>query len=109
MPKDYRTPEATENRKLYKTPRWKTLRRVQLHNEPLCERCKLENRVTSAEVVHHRKPHKGSPSLFFDPANLESLCKYHHDSHAQQQERIGYSKDIGIDGMPTDPNHPWAS
>jgi hypothetical protein len=63
-------------------------------------------RIVEATVVHHKRPHHGDLDLFFDPANLESLCAPHHDSHAQQEERLGYSCEIGADGYYLDPLHP---
>jgi len=63
-------------------------------------------RLTPADVVHHVKEHKGDPTLFCDPANLESICKPHHDADAQSEERLGYSSEIGADGWPCDPRHP---
>lgn len=42
-----------------------------------------------------------------DPANLQSLCKPHHDSAKQSEERLGYAKGCDVDGRPIDPAHPW--
>jgi len=56
-------------------------------------------------VVHHERPHKGDLEIFWS-GPFEALCKPCHDGDAQQQERIGYSKAIGVDGLPIDPNHP---
>ena len=57
-------------------------------------------------VVDHKVPHKGNHVLFYDPANLWSLCKAHHDSAKQQEEKLGYSTQIGDDGWPVCPKHP---
>ena len=61
--------------------------------------------VTLATIADHIEPHKGDEDLFFDPSNLESLCKHCHDSTAQSEERLGYSKEIGVDGWPIDLRH----
>lgn len=105
---DRRSPEAAAYRKLYKSQRWQTLRRLQLSKHPLCTRCLNgePRRLTPATVVHHKREHKGDPALFFDPSNLESLCAPHHDRDAQSEERLGYSREIGLDGYPVDPRHP---
>jgi 5-methylcytosine-specific restriction enzyme A len=105
---DRRSPEAAAYRKMYKSSRWRRLRYQQLLDHPLCGRCLRSNprRLTPATVVHHLEPHRGDPTKFFDPANLISSCKPHHDSDEQQIERIGYSTEIGHDGWPTDPRHP---
>lgn len=103
---DYRSPEAIEWRKLYKSKAWRKGRLVFLAQHPLCERCQAKGRITAASVVNHRKPHKGDEVLFFSQANWEALCKPHHDADVQQEERRGYSTEIGLDGFPTDPRHP---
>ncbi|MDO6587341.1 HNH endonuclease [Salipiger sp. 1_MG-2023] len=41
---------------------------------------------TSAEV-DHITPHKGDETLFFDPGNLQALCKLCHASRKQREER----------------------
>lgn len=60
----------------------------------------------AATVANHVVPHRGNMALFRDPRNLESVCKRCHDSVIQSEERLGYSKQIGADGFPLDPNHP---
>lgn len=60
----------------------------------------------NSAVVHHLKPHKGDPDLFYSLDNLQSLCKKHHDSDAQSVESRGYSVEVGEDGWPIDPAHP---
>jgi hypothetical protein len=57
-------------------------------------------------VVHHLDPHRGNEELFFDPTNLASSCKPHHDSDEQSEERLGYSREVGPDGYYVDPRHP---
>ena len=103
---DTRSAHAQEYRKYYKTKAWRWARTIQLHDEPLCEPCKAKGKVVAATTVNHRTPHKGDWALFIDPANHQSLCKPCHDGPTQQRERIGYTKDTGTDGIPTDPNHP---
>lgn len=38
-------------------------------------------------VADHREPHRGNASLFWDPANLWTLCTTHHNSAKQAEER----------------------
>lgn len=95
-------------RHLYKTKRWLRLRMWQLAHHPLCAWCRKKNRLVRATVVHHVKRHEGHEGLFFDSENLASLCKPCHDSTAQQIEKTGYSDEIGLDGFPVDPQHPFA-
>jgi hypothetical protein len=69
--------------------------------------CQTEGRITIANVVDHKKPHKGDYSLFFDSLNVQSLCKPHHDGAKQSIERKGFDTAIGQDGFPADPQHPF--
>jgi len=61
----------------------------------------------AATVVDHRTPHDGDPTLFWDPANLQSLCQAHHDTSKQRDEHRGYIGGSTPDGLPIDPNHHW--
>lgn len=77
-----------------------------MKQEPMCRICFGAGIYEPGTIVDHIKPHRGDAELFFDPANLQSLCKLHHDSAKQQEERLGYSTQIGMDGRPVDPRHP---
>ena len=105
-----RSPEALAYRALYNTARWRGLRQQQLTAYPLCAMCLSQGRVTAATVADHINPHRGDPRLFFDPANLQSLCDESpylcHSSAKQSEERLGYSKAVGADGWPVDQAHP---
>jgi 5-methylcytosine-specific restriction endonuclease McrA len=90
--------------KLYQRARWRSLRQAQLSIQPLCEFCLITEDVTSADVVDHRKPHKGDLKLFYDPDNLQSLCKHHHDSAKQMMERGKKVVTYGVDGYPIELN-----
>ena len=94
--------------KLYCTKRWRQIREHQLTLHPLCawHLKKTPPQMVRATVVHHPIPHKGDEVLCYDANNVESLCAPCHDSKAQQDEKWGYSLDIGTDGWPTDPKHP---
>lgn len=75
--------------KWYKTSAWQKLRLWQLRREPLCRFCKKEGEIKEANVVDHIEAHKGDMNKFFDRANLQSLCKHHHDSTKQRMEKTG--------------------
>ena len=94
-----------EYRRLYDSYKWRKLKRHQLRAHPLCAKCAAKGKVTAAGVVHHTVPHKGDLTLFY-LGQLESLCAHCHDGITQQDERNGFSMEIGLDGWPTDPNHP---
>lgn len=92
---------------LYKTARWRDLRLSQLRRQPACEMCMREGRATPATVCHHVRPHRGDPIEFFR-GPFQSLCADHHDQEAQQAESVrGYHSAVGLDGLPTDPGHPF--
>lgn len=102
------TPKREDYRSLYKTKAWYKLRTAQLRDYPLCRMCQDVGTVVAATIVDHIKPHKGDEALFFDRANLQSLCKTHHDSSKQKAEAKGIA-DIGCDasGRPLDAGHHW--
>ncbi len=91
---------------LYDRSSWrhpsKGLRIIHLIHHPLCVMCDQEGFTVAATVVDHIKPHKGDERLFFDPDNLQSLCKPHHDSAKAFFEINGFHKGCGVDGIPDD-------
>ena len=91
----------------YSTAGWQALRGQQLRLEPTCRLCRQAGRVTPATVADHITPHRGDRARFFDPANLQSLCKTCHDGAKQRLEKSGHLKGSGLDGLPLDGTHPW--
>ena len=72
----------------YRTARWRKLRWDTLVRDLFtCRMCgRLEG--NSAQLVcDHVRPHRGDEVLFFDPANLQCLCKPCHDGAKQREER----------------------
>ena len=96
----------TEWNSFYKTRRWQRRRKHQLRVHPLCKFCLERGIVTAANVVDHVTPHRGDWNAFV-LGELQSLCGPCHKSTKRQIELWGYRNDIGIDGYPTDPNHPF--
>jgi 5-methylcytosine-specific restriction endonuclease McrA len=80
--------------------RWQRIREAKLAQDPLCERCLLSETVEPATVVHHRGAHKGDEAKFWDITNLESICKPHHDSEGQREDRGQTIVTFGLDGWP---------
>ena len=68
----------------------------------LCVMCAADNRVTIATVVDHRIPHKGDMTLFWDRSNWQPLCKFHHDSHKQAEEKGFKRRGVQDDGWPVE-------
>lgn len=77
------------SRAMYRTTQWQALRKAQLAMHPLCQCDDCQEgmkRVTAATVVDHRRPHKGDPALFYDPANLRSMAKRCHDRKTARED-----------------------
>lgn len=96
-----------EYHRLYASKAWAALRASHLAEHPLCAWCSEAGYTRAAEVVDHSLAHRGNEALFFDPANLLSLCRPHHDSAAQSRDRTGRVRGCDINGQPLDPHHPW--
>lgn len=61
------------NELLYKTTRWKQLRKEILKRQSNCYYCGMSEKETKLEV-HHKIPPKGNEELFFDENNLVAVC-----------------------------------
>ena len=62
--------------------KWQKRRKVFLALNPLCNDPdqRHEGVTVAATVVDHIKPHKGDEALFWDPTNLQALCRRCHDA-----------------------------
>lgn len=78
----------TTNERGY-TYAWQKARERFLAQHPLCERCQAAGRAAVATIVDHKTPHRGDMALFWDESNWEAMCKPHHDSEKQREERAG--------------------
>lgn len=65
---------------------WQKAREGFLSKHPLCAMCEEEGRVYPASVVDHKIAHRGDVKIFWDSSQWQSLCKPHHDSHAQKRD-----------------------
>lgn len=85
------SPDATV-RSWYKSARWETLRQqVFIRDNYTCQQTGMiltsgKHRPNSA-VAHHKIPHHGDETLFWDINNIEAVSKEWHDSEAQALER----------------------
>lgn len=74
----------------YKTARWQQLRLAIFQRDVFtCQRAEcghLEGN-TALLVCDHIKPHRGDERLFWDEANLQTLCKACHDKIKQREEQ----------------------
>lgn len=93
-------------RRWYFTKAWKLRRQRQLARVSWCEPCKRAGRSRIATIANHKIPHRGDRELFFR-GELESACKQCHDQAIQREELEGFSREVGGDGWPSDPKHPF--
>lgn len=82
------------------------MRKRQLEREPWCVSCKRQGKTRRATVADHIIPHRDSPSLFWR-GKLQSMCASCHSRHKQREELHGFSDELGSDGWPVDPAHPF--
>jgi 5-methylcytosine-specific restriction protein A len=68
------------HRYVYNTDAWRKLRLIFLAENPLCNKCEKEGRITLAEEVHHKIPisqgrtKEQKQQLGFNINNLQALC-----------------------------------
>ena len=103
--RDQRSAAALEWRKFYHSARWLRTRAAQVAAHPLCAMCKAEGRITAATVCDHVDPRSKETEAGFFAGPFQSLCKPHHDSGKQREERAGFNAAVDADGWPTDPRH----
>ncbi len=91
---------------LYMTARWRKpvvgLRDTVLRRDPICKVC---NRNPS-KVADHVKDHRGNEKLFYDPKNLQGVCKDCHDQKTGSMHGKGDRKPAEIymeNGLIRDP------
>jgi len=101
-----RATRGEAERRFYNDRRWRRARLEFLAQHPLCRYCEADGRITPAAIVDHVVPIAKAPDLAWNPANWQPLCKTHHDSMKQGQERRGYHGTVDAQGYPIDPAHP---
>ena len=88
----------------YSLQRWRKRAHHQLTIEPLCTVCEEQGRLSAATIADHHPPHKGDYNAFL-LGPIRSLCACHQGQWAV--DKRGYRTDIGADGLPLDPKHPF--
>lgn len=66
--------------------RWDRLSRLYRRQHPLCRGCLALGRTVLTYCTDHIVPHKGDAARMWDTANLQPLCRWHHDVIKQQLE-----------------------
>jgi len=84
---------------------WEKLRAAFLKANPWCAMCRAEGSVNRAVDVDHIVPKRDGGTDH--PSNLQGLCRHHHRSVKQAQERRGKVWGFDVNGAPLDPSHPW--
>jgi hypothetical protein len=69
--------------------------------------CAAAGRTTAATVCDHVDPKSKATEEGFFAGPFASLCKLHHDSTKQREERRGHVIGCGEDGIPLDAGHHW--
>jgi 5-methylcytosine-specific restriction protein A len=79
-------------RRWYKLARWRRLaERVFLRDSYTCQKTGIVLGFRAphphSPVAHHKRPHRGDPTLFWDEANVECVSKEWHDGEGQRSEK----------------------
>lgn len=99
-----------EARAFYDSPEWRELRREHLRRHPRCSQC--GQRFSRGMTVDHKQPRRLVPERALDPSNLQTLCRWCHDSwkrHLEADDRHPLGGGVGLDGFPLAAGHPWRS
>lgn len=81
---------SKDNEKFYNSRPWRKVRAAFISKNPICVKCEEEDKTVAAKYVDHiQRIEDGGAKL--DEANLQSLCKYHHDSKSGK-EAHGYKE-----------------
>jgi len=84
------------------TSRWDREATVFKRNNPLCLGCQAVGRTAAAVVVDHTMPHRGDQKLFWERANRQPSCKWHHDVVKQRLEQMHADGKIATDQLRLD-------
>lgn len=87
-------PARPHYKKWYSLKRWQDLRKEIFKRDGwVCQAtgiaCLGEHPAPDSPVCDHKIPHRGRPRLFWDPANLQTVCKEWHDREKQRLEAMG--------------------
>lgn len=90
--RDTRYSSDARVRRWYKSKRWQDLRdQVLVRDLYTCQHTGVllvgKAPAGDSPVAHHKVPHKGDESLFWDIDNLEAVSKEWHDADAQRAEK----------------------
>lgn len=84
---------------------WAKLSKRHLQSFP---NCSVVGCNKPASMVDHIETVKAAPHRRLDPTNLQSLCWGHHNTLTRAYDAGSIRGACDSDGMPLDPQHPWA-
>jgi 5-methylcytosine-specific restriction enzyme A len=73
-PRNYKTATREERYKIYRDKKWAPLRASKLKEQPLCELCLIDGKLTPATQCHHVEWLTDNIARAFDYENLSSVC-----------------------------------
>lgn len=71
--------------------RWQLVARTFLSAHPFCSACEAKGLLTVSTQCDHRIPHRGDPSLFWDPENWNPLCAECHSTKTARE--VGFTRE----------------
>lgn len=94
------------NEAFYKTKDWHRIRTKALFAAHFkCAFCEKNVRGKGKSRVDHIIPRKEAPELELELSNLRVLCP--SCDNRRHADKGSTKTATGLDGMPTDPEHPW--
>lgn len=82
-------------RRWYKLARWVKLReRILIRDLFTCAECGRMHGGKGTAAIDHKKPHRGSETLFWDENNLQVLCIT--PCHSKHKQRIEANEPPGV-------------
>lgn len=79
------------NEPLYRTARWRNLRKAAIARNKKCSVCGKTGELT----VHHIVPPRGNIALFFCAENLAVICRDCHRTETAREIRERFSEPVG--------------
>jgi 5-methylcytosine-specific restriction endonuclease McrA len=76
-------------RRWYSTAEWAQIRKDVFVRDGFTCQCGCATFIGNPRerIADHKRPHRGDRGLFFDPDNVQTLWKPHHDGWKQRLER----------------------
>lgn len=78
------------------TPRWDKAAATFKARHPYCLGCAAIGKQVATEVVDHVEPHKGDQVKFWNTAQWQPSCRWHHDVIKPRLERMVEQGDLVV-------------